>query len=170
MNEKETARILASVAVVYPAIKDRNIRLLTQIWQQVFADVPYERVNRALGAFFASDTKGFPPTPGAVYAFIRKADRDRGPSENEVWAMVIRAASRSGYNSREEFDSLPEDVREVVGSPRMLYEWSQLSPSEMNTVIGPGFRRAWNARQEMKQELAPYFRLGAPEMKKLGME
>ena len=159
MNTEETARILSAAAVVYPSLRDRDFRLLTQIWQKVFAAVPYEQVNQALGAFLANDTRGFPPTPGALNAYIRKAERLSEPTENEAWATLIKAVSRGLYNSREEYAKLPEDIREIVGSPRMLYEWSQLSTAEMNTIIAPGFKRSWSARQELKRELEPFLRL-----------
>ena len=95
MNIKETQRILASITAVYPSFtKDRDCRILTQVWQQVFADVPYPDVSKALGAFFASDTKGFPPTPGAVNAYIRKIRQLNEPTENDAWARVVKAASR----------------------------------------------------------------------------
>ena len=64
---KETQRILACIAAVYPSItRDRDCGILAQVWQQVFASVPYAEVSKALNAFISSDTKGFPPTPGAV--------------------------------------------------------------------------------------------------------
>ena len=164
MNREETVRILAAVAAVYPSFtRDRDTGILAQVWQQVFADVPYAEVSQALGAFFASDVKGFPPTPGAVNAYIRKARELTGPSENEVWCRVLKAASRGLYNSREEYENLPEDIREIVGSPRMLYEWAQMSPGELNTVVAPGFKRSWQARQELRQELGLYDRLEGPE-------
>ena len=65
--------------------------------------------------------------------------------------------------SREEYENLPEDIREIVGSPRMLYEWAQMSPGELNTVVAPGFKRSWRARQELRQELGLYDRLEGPE-------
>ena len=169
MTLEETVRILAAIAIVYPSIRDRDSELLAQIWHQVFAAVPYAEVNQALGAFFASDTRGFPPTPGAVNAFVRKARQMNEPSENEVWARVIKAASRGTYNSREEFEKLPEDIREIVGSPRMLYEWAQMDPNELNAVIAPGFKRSWRARQDLRREVEPYCRLEEPEAKKAGL-
>ena len=96
-------------------------------------------------------------------AYIRKARELTGPSENEVWCRVLKAASRGLYNSREEYENLPEDIREIVGSPRMLYEWAQMSPGELNTVVAPGFKRSWRARQELRQELGLYDRLEGPE-------
>ena len=136
LNLTETQRILASIQAVYPSfIKDRDIDVLEQVWLQVFADIPYVEVNRALGLFFASDAKGFPPTPGAVNAYIRKTQQLDAPSENQVWSRLLKAVSRGLYNSREEFDKLPPDIRQIVGSPRMLYEWAQMDSSEVNGVI-----------------------------------
>ena len=164
MNMKDTSRILASIQAVYPNFtKDRDARVLANVWQQVFADVPYAEVNRALGAFFASDVKGFPPTPGAVNAYIKKSKQLTAPTENEAWARLLKAVSRGLYNSAEEYEKLPEDIREIVGSPRMLYEWAQMSPGELNTVVAPGFKRSWRARQELRQELGPYYKLEGPE-------
>ncbi len=164
MNLTETQRILASIQAVYPSfIKDRDIDVLEQVWLQVFANVPYEEVNRALGLFFASDAKGFPPTPGAVNAYIRKAQQLEAPSEHQAWAKLLKAVSRGLYNSTEEYEKLPEDIREIVGHPRVLYEWAQLSTSEMNTVIAPGFLRSWRARQELKRELDGMFMLEEKE-------
>ena len=168
MNMKETQRILASIAAVYPSItRDRDCAVLAQVWQQVFASVPYTEVSRALNAFIASDVKGFPPTPGAVNAYILKARQLSEPTENDAWARVVKAASRGLYNSVEEFGKLPEDIREIVGSPGMLHEWSQLSSGELNTVIAPGFRRSWRARQELKRELEPYRGLPEAEIARL---
>ena len=145
---KETQRILACIAAVYPSItRDRDCGILAQVWQHV---------------------KGFPPTPGAVNAYIRKARQLSEPTENDAWARVLKAASRGLYNSTEEFAGLPEDIREIVGSPRILFEWSQLSSVELNTVIAPAFRRSWRARQELKRELEPY--RGLPETETIRLE
>lgn len=154
MDMKETKRILADITAMYPSfIKDRDPRVLSLVWQQVFANTPYPLVNQALYAFFSTDVKGFPPTPGALNAFIRKTQQLNAPSEDEAWIKVYKAISRGLYNSREEFDKLPPDIRKIVGSPRMLYEWAQMDSSEVNGVIAACFKRSWRARQELKQEL-----------------
>ena len=164
MNMKETKRILAAITAIYPTfVKDRDPEVLSRIWQQVFASTPYPLVNQALTAFLATDVKGFPPTPGALNTFIRKTRQLKDPSEDDAWVKVYKAISRGLYNSREEYENLPEDIREIVGSPRMLYEWAQMSPGELNTVVAPGFKRSWRARQELRQELGLYDRLEGPE-------
>lgn len=154
MDMKETRRILAAITAIYPSfIRDRNPDVLSQVWQQVFANTPYPLVNQALNAFIATDVKGFPPTPGALNAFIHKTRQLQGPTEDDAWIKVYKAISRGLYNSREEFDKLPRDIQEIVGSPRMLYEWAQMDSSDVNKVIAACFKRSWRARQEIKQEL-----------------
>ena len=157
MTQKETLKILASIRAVYPSVsKDRDIEALTAVWQRIFAETPYELVSEAVTAYIATDTKGFPPTPGNVNAYIARAKQLEEPDENEAWALVMKALRRGGYNSREEFEKLPEEIRRIVGSPVMLYEWSQMSVGEVNAYVAGAFRRSYRARQELKREMAMY--------------
>ena len=154
MDMKETKRILAAITAIYPSfIKDRDPNVLSQVWQQVFVNTPYPLVNQALNAFIATDVKGFPPTPGALNAFIRKAQQLNGPTEDDAWLKVLKAISRGLYNSREEFDKLPPDIQEIVRSPRMLFEWAHMDSDDINKVIAAHFKRSWRAKQELKQDL-----------------
>ena len=157
MTMQETSRILAMITAIYPSFqKDRNPKLLAEIWQRVFADTPYAAVEQAVSAFIATDTKGFPPTPGAINAFLIKAIELEEPTENEAWARVLKAISRGIYNSREEFDKLSPELQRIVGSPKMLYEWALLDTNEVHTVIASGFKRSYRARQELRRSLNHY--------------
>ena len=154
MDMKETRRILAAIQAIYPSFtKDRDPNVLSQVWQQVFINTPYPLVNQALNAFIATDVKGFPPTPGALNAFIRKARQLNGPTEDDAWIKVYKAISRGLYNSQEEFDKLPPDIQRIVGSPRMLFEWAHMDSDDVNKVIAAHFKRSWRAKQELKQDL-----------------
>lgn len=167
MNAKETKRILASIAAVYPSFtRERDLNILAEVWQQVFSRTPYEAVNQALMAFIARDTKGFPPTPGALNAYLIRTEQLKGPTENEAWARVYRAISRGLYNSGEEFAKLPPDLQELVGSARMLYEWAQLDAGEVNTVIASNFKRSWRTRRELERDRLPAF----PELRLEALE
>ena len=153
MDMKETRRILAAIQAIYPSFtKDRDPNVLSQVWQQVFVNTPYPLVNQALNAFIATDVKGFPPTPGALNAFIRKVQQLNGPTEDDAWIKVYKAISRGLYNSQEEFDKLPPDIQRIVGSPRMPFEWAHMDSDDVNKVIAAHFKRSWRAKQELKQD------------------
>ena len=154
MNGQETSRILSLITAVYPSfLKDRDPRILNEVWQRVFAHVPYEQVEHGVCVFLASDTKGFPPTPGAINACIMKSRQLNELTEDEAWRLVAGAAARGIYNSREAFDSLPPEVQKIVCSPAQIHEWAQLDSFEFNSVVAAGFKRSWRARQELKREL-----------------
>ena len=128
MNRQETNRILAMITSIYPAFpKDRDPQILTDVWQRVFERTPYTAVERALYAFIASDTRGFPPTPGGINHLIVKARQAGEPTDVEAWGLVCKALTRSLYNSSEEFEKLPPMIRKIIGHPRQLREWSMLS-------------------------------------------
>ena len=154
MNENETGKILSIISEMYPSFrKDRNIDATARVWQKIFEHTPYAAVEQALMAYIATDTKGFPPVPGAINEQIGRMMEAEGLSESEAWCLVYKAVCRGIYNSREEFEKLPEEVRRVVGHPSQLYEWAMLDTHEVNTVIASNVRRAWRARQEAQKSL-----------------
>ena len=157
MNMAETSYILSCITAVYPAfLKDRDPKLLKELWQRIFSRVPCGQVEQAVTAYIASDRKGFPPTPGAINDWIMRMRQKDELTEDEAWAMVARAASRGTYNSREEYEKLPPDVQKIVCSPRQIYDWAQMDCTEFNTVVASVFKRSWRARQEQRRELGVY--------------
>ena len=158
MNKSETGKILYLISEMYPTFrKDRNIDATGTVWQKIFEHTPYAAVEQALMAYIATDTKGFPPVPGAINERILQARELNGLTENDAWILVLRAVSRGIYNSGEEFAKLPEEVQRIVGHPSQLHEWALLDAGEVNTVIASSFRRSWRARKELEKVLA-----GAP--------
>lgn len=169
MNENETGRILSIISEVYPAFrKDRNIAATAKVWQRIFEHTSYEAVEQALMAYIASDTKGFPPVPGAINERIMQERELSGLSENDAWILVLRAVRRGIYNSGEEFARLPEDVQRIVGHPGQLHEWAMMDQSDVNTVVASSFKRAWRARKELEKSLgyaaAPRLEKGDPRL------
>ena len=154
MTDNETGMILSVICEMYPAFrKDRNIEVTQRVWQKIFAGTPYELVSQALMSYMATDTKGYPPVPGALNERIAQMRELTGMNENEAWSLVYRALCRGIYNSREEFEKLPEEVQQIVGHPSQLYEWAMLDAHEVSTVIMSSFKRSWRARKELEKSL-----------------
>ena len=74
-------------------------------------------------------------------------------TEAEVWAKLNKAVSNSAYNAREEFEKLPEDIRQLVGSPSQLHEWALIGRNEFQTVLQSNFLRSYRAKQQQNREL-----------------
>lgn len=162
MTAQETGKILSIISEIYPSFrKDRNIQTTQDVWLTIFEHTPYAAVEQALMAYIATDTKGFPPVPGAINERIMQARELEGLTENDAWILVLKAVSRGIYNSGEEFAKLPAEVQRIVGHPAQLHEWALLDAGEVNTVIASAFRRSWRARKELEKSLglSPALRL-----------
>jgi hypothetical protein len=154
LNKQETGKILTLICEMYPSFKkDRNIQVAQTVWQRIFRQTPYDLVRDALLSYIATDTKGYPPVPGAINERIGQMRELAGMNENEAWGLVYKALCRGIYNSREEFDKLPEDIRQIIGHPRQLHEWAMLDTHEVSTVIMSSFKRSWRAQKELQKSL-----------------
>lgn len=152
MTQEETNKILAIVTEVYPSFrKDRDPVLTSQLWQEIFRNVPYTQVKQALMEFIATDMKGFPPVPGALFSLIRTYAAAEELSGEEAWEITKRAISRGTYYSREEFDKLPRPIREVVRSPENLHTWASMDEWELRNHLTPWFFQAYSC--QVKREI-----------------
>ena len=96
MTKAETNNILAMIAEMYPAfLKDRNPNMTSQIWHKVTENLPYEAMKTALMEFFATDTKGFAPSPGMLREIILSHMAQEEMTEMEAWNLVSRAIRKS---------------------------------------------------------------------------
>ena len=152
MTKQETNKILALILEVYPLFgKDRNPEITSTIWNKIFEDEPYGVVEKAVLAFIATETKGFPPTPGNIKDKIQQLTQTEEPTEIEAWSMVLKAVRNGFYGAEEEWKKLPREIQEIVGNPSMIREWSQLSVDEINTVVASNFQRSYRARSESRR-------------------
>ena len=149
MTQDETNRILTMITEVYPSFrKDRNPLLTSQLWHRIFLNIPYDQVSGALMEYIVTDTKGFPPAPGALIAQIRSRLEAKELTAAEAWEITRKAISRGIYYSREEFDKLPRSVQAVVRSPENLHSWASMEEWQVQNSIAPWFFRSYSSRLE----------------------
>ena len=146
MTRQETGVIMDVLTAAYPRFYSGpdapDKRQTVNLWAEMFADDDVALVAAAVKSYIAADRKGFPPHIGAIKNAML------------AWALVRRAASRSAYGAREEFERLPEDIRRIVGAPSQLFEWSQMDSDVFNSVVASNFQRAWTARTESRRRQA----------------
>ena len=154
MTKQETAKLIAMLKEYYPRdYESTDIMSRVNAWHMILQDYDYKEATAALLAFVATDLKGFAPTVGQI---IEKIQLIKGSAneltEGEAWALVSRATRNGAYKSEEEFNRLPEQVKQVVGSPAMIMAWSQLPAEEVETVIQSNFMRSYRARLKNHKE------------------
>lgn len=159
MTLKETTKIVYVIKATYPAhfakYTKKDYDNMIQAWTAVMEDYTYMQASAGLKIYLASDTKGFPPSPGQVIDCITKTMKQPELEMNalEAWALVRKALGNSGYNAEGEFAKLPPAVQRAVGSAGNLHEMCMLPTSEVETVEQSQFVRTYNATvQHMKDE------------------
>lgn len=120
MTRDEAKRIVMIISCTYPNFKPPDLSMVVDIWAEMLKDYQFEQVGTALKTYIATDTSGFAPSIGHITSLIYNMEKKEELNPNEAWALVFKALCNSTYNSRQEFEALPELVQKAVGSPDIL--------------------------------------------------
>lgn len=159
MNRQDTLGILSVIQAAYPnqfkGISKSKADDIISVWAGMLADYEPAEVAVAVKSYIAANDTGFAPSPGQIISMIQ-SNRGRGDelTEMEAWALVEKATRSAGWYAREEFDKLPEAVREIVGSPTQLREWALMPSDELKTVVASNFQRSYRAKVKRNREVA----------------
>ena len=152
MTREETIKILSVLKAAYPnfykTMTKEEAESTINLWGTMFVEEDYKLVGEAVKAHIATDEKGFPPVIGQIKSKIRQITQPAGMTEIEAWNLVLKACSNAGYNANEEFNKLPSNIQDLVGSARTLREWAVMDTSQLNTVVQSNFMRSYKARTE----------------------
>lgn len=156
MTAIETTKVLAVLKATYPNfyrdMPDDEIDGIIGIWTEMFSSDDYQIVAAAVKALIVADTKGFPPVIGQVKERIRQITQPQEMTEGEAWALVAKAIRNSSYDSRKEFEALPDLIRRIVGSPSQLRDWSTMDSDTVHSVVASNFQRAYRVKAERKHD------------------
>ena len=171
MTLAETAKLLALIQAYYPKFAEgRDIGVTANAWQLIFADDQYDKAQKAVLAYVATETKGFPPMPGALKELMHQ--KPDTMSAMQAWHLVRKATENGWYHSEEEFNKLPPLCQRIVGAPGTLKDWSVMDISELETVVGSNFQRSY---KQLEQDQAYYEKLPSsvlqalPGVERLGL-
>lgn len=155
MTVTETSQIMDILAAAYPRFYAGNEapdpEAVLSLWASMFAEDDFMIVAAAVKALIAGDTKGFPPVIGQVKARIRQITKPQEMTEGEAWALVAKAIRNSAYDSKKEFESLPQDIQRIVGAPSQLKDWGTMDSETVHSVVASNFQRAYRVKAEQKR-------------------
>lgn len=156
MNLEETGAVMDTLRVAYPQFyrnqETKYTVLAVELWQECFREDPVEIVLAALKRFILLDQKGFPPSPGMIKEQVWQLTRPQYLDAAQAWALVAKAVNTSDYEAA--FRGLPEEIRQVVGSPTQLAQWGRMEESAFQSVAASNFRKDWQGRQDRVRERA----------------
>lgn len=149
MKRAETIAIMAVLKEAYPMYyRDKNkdeLNTAINLWTEMFADDDVNLVKAAVKRHIATDTKGFPPVIGQIKQSLVKITEPNELSEQEAWNLVSKAIRNSAYHATEEYEKLPELVKQIV-TPLELREWAQIEKAETVQVVASNFMRSYKVK------------------------
>ena len=163
MTREETIKILTVLKVAYPQFYAKqtktDLQQVVSVWEMMFAGDDYQIVNAAVMAVINTDTNGFPPNIGTIKEQIRRFQTPETDTAMEAWNQVRKAISY--YNSKQNFDALPELAKKIVGSANQLRDWAVMDSEDVNTVVQSNFLKAYRAKevQEIVAQLQQKYEL-----------
>lgn len=158
MTREETQTLLMAIVTYYPNYKvpatDAEMKVWLDVWQDMFSDVPYEKIMRALKAFVKSNPTGYGPYIGQLNDMVCKIDElmDDNNNDMEAWDLVAKALRRSSWHSEEEFNKLPPLVQKAVGSAQMLHNWA-IDENFNESVAMSQFLKTYRAEVERSKQI-----------------
>lgn len=160
MNQTDAVCLLRSISSAYPRFfrdtSKEQAQKMAQVWADLLPDKTLEEMMIVARVFIRSDTSGFPPTIGQLMALLPPDKEELG--ENEAWALVRSAISRSRYNAQEEFGKLPKMVQKCLGGHELLTDYAEMDVGQLETVVASGFKRNYRdeaAKAREKRKLPP---------------
>ena len=151
MTRKETAQLLALIAVAYPTSRLRADGMTLDLWHQMLSDLPGEVVGAATKRMLA--TLKFPPTIADIREAVAKATADAQGvlSAGEAWAKVKKAVAWYGWNRGDEARAwLGDDLWRAV---ELVGGWREVCLSDdPETVRSAQFERRYSAMIQQQVE------------------
>ena len=156
MNKLETMKIMSVLQANYPDsfknYDEEEFEGVINLWTTVLADATYKEVSNAVIAHISTDTNRFMPPVGVIRNMLIKLNEPQEMTEMEAWNLVAKAVANSNYNSAEEFNKLPDDIKAIVGSPATLREWAVMDAGDFNSVIQSNFLRSYKVKSKNIKE------------------
>lgn len=153
MTRNEIIVVLGILKTAYPNfyknLSKEEMLDIVNLWSDMFQDSDSRIVTVAVKELINSFQ--YPPTIADVKnKMYSLTNNDKTPSE--LWDRLQKAISRGIYHSEEEFEKLPDEVKEFIRSPRQLKELAMMDSDVVHSVTKGQFFKQIEVIQKRKEE------------------
>ena len=135
MNKNDVLKMLNILQVTYPnfykGFSKQELQEAVNLYQEMFKDDDSKLVFVALKEVI--NTSEYPPTIATIknkmYNMTHTNDNN-----TELWNKLKNAIGRSNYYAQEEYDKLPNILKDYVRSPNRLQEMASMDSDVINSV------------------------------------
>lgn len=152
MTINETKKVMAYIAAAYPRyfanVTRESAERQAIPWFDALGEYSAGAVMTGVKSYISADNSGFPPTPGQIVHYIHFTGNPKDHSGTEAWSLVRRAVNCPWDQMEASFQTLPELVRQAVGSAASLKELAMMDMQKFETVAQSNFLRMYDAAQK----------------------
>jgi hypothetical protein len=156
MNREEVIKVLTVLQTAYPAFyrgqTDQQAWNAIDLWANQFANDSYDIVSSAVSSMISTRTSGYPPNIGEIKAVIYRLTTPKQLTPQEAWSMVYRIIGMGIYHADEEWEKLPDQVKNAI-TPVQIREWA-MDENFNEGVAASNFMKSFQISQKREQELA----------------
>lgn len=154
MTKKEILMMLNILKVAYPNfyknVNKEEIEDSVNLYEVMFKDFDGKIVLLAVHELI--NTFKYPPTIADIKEKIYQLTNVEDKSSSELWEYLLTAIRNGNYHSEEEFERLPEIVKEYIRSPRQLQEMAQMDSDVIHSVVKGQFLKQIETIKERFKE------------------
>lgn len=153
MTREETSQALTVLKAAYPDfyrnITPKEAHSMLDLWSAVFVEEPLELIRYALLDLIKTHA-GYPPRPADVAEKVREiiAAHTGEPSIIDYWNILLRAISNGIYGAVEEFNKLPQPLKEWLGSASALRDYARMDAKSLDPGVKGQFMKSFPAMRE----------------------
>ena len=154
MTREEAIKILSILKISYPNFYKNMTKSDAEntitLYQEMFGDCNINLVVIAVKEVINSYE--YPPTIATIKnKMYELTNAKKDVSDSDLWNCLLKAIRNGYYGANEEFEKLPEIIKEFVKSPTQLKELSEMDSSIINSVIkGQFFKQIENLKERAK--------------------
>lgn len=145
MTRDDTKKMIMYLRTAYTGfLENVDLTAAVNVWHDAFKDVDVRVASEAVSNY----VKTVPYTP-TIAGIMKQVELIKdSQTDTDYWAMIQKAIGNSLYNSKEEFEKLPEICKSFVGSATALREMAMAETGLVNTVIKGQFLKRVEAIRE----------------------
>ena len=162
MTKPETGHLMGIIAEEHPKfLETPNPKMRFDLWCEAFEHVPHEIAEFAVKRMLIESP--YTPKLADIAQRIKEIANAGHDDAVDAWAALSKAASRASIVTRDEYDSLPYEVKRFCGGLSGLVDLGNLDADIFNTVTRGQFMKIYEnlRRQRETLEIMP------PEIKAL---
>ena len=173
MEKEDVKKLLMTMEVTFPNfnIKSEQLGFTLNAWYEALKNYESSEVMMAYQTYLNTVSSPFAPSVSQLIGLIYTPREMANMDVSEAWALVRNAIGKGAYNSKAEFEKLPEQVQRTVGSAEQLHLWA-IDEDYNNEVVMALFQKNYKAiceRNNTEQRLPAEARLRLEEIRKNNM-